>query len=47
MRIGDPELGPGAGNSGMKSAAPEGGVRQNYWSKVTRISLEALLLGLL
>ena len=44
MKTGDPELGPGVGNSGMKSDAPERGV--SYWSKVTRISLEALLLPL-
>lgn len=44
MRTGDPELGLGVGNSRMKSAAPEDGVRQSAWSKVTRISLEALLL---
>ena len=44
MRTGDPELGLDVENSRMKSAAPEGGVRQSSWSKVTRISLEALLL---
>ena len=48
MRTGGPELSPGMGNSRMKLAAPESGVRQTrrgtFWSKVTRISLEALLL---
>lgn len=44
MRTGGPELSPGMGNSRMKLAPPESGVRQSYWSKVIRISLEALLL---